>query len=398
LADVAFTLAVGRSGFRFRRALICRSAKEAILALNAPVVGVNEPQALVFVFHAVVRGAEQRAAELAGSEPAFGVHFEACRAAGALTRGPEGAAFAYQYALARLWQQWGLEPLFVVGRGCGELAAAAAVGAVSLSAALDRLGCDSPGFDPRAGRCRVERWAEGGPEPSLSAVRLEVATEAPLSGLQRAWLAGASVDWSRYYAGKKTRRLPLPTYPFERQRYWMEAPSGAVDVGQVPVRDGQAYVVRAASEQLALALIEHLALRAKVHLVLAGEGALSGAARARLNAIRSTGTFVRYAYVRPQTLADDLHGIAARLRDEHLELTAVIDSAELLQDQWASKRSESELAVIAPALLSVLWPSAIARARELSATSPRKAESVAPPSTVRERQGQRDWSVSQQAK
>ena len=36
------------------------------------------------------------------------------------------------------------------------------------------------------------------------------------------WLAGAPVDWREFQAGWGRRRVPLPTYPFERRRYWIE--------------------------------------------------------------------------------------------------------------------------------------------------------------------------------
>ncbi len=39
--------------------------------------------------------------------------------------------------------------------------------------------------------------------------------------LGRLWLAGSAVDWPALYADERRRRLPLPTYPFERQRYWL---------------------------------------------------------------------------------------------------------------------------------------------------------------------------------
>jgi acyl transferase domain-containing protein len=35
------------------------------------------------------------------------------------------------------------------------------------------------------------------------------------------WLAGVEIDWTAYHAGEPRRRTPLPTYPFERQRYWI---------------------------------------------------------------------------------------------------------------------------------------------------------------------------------
>ncbi|HZD93732.1 MAG TPA: type I polyketide synthase, partial [Candidatus Sulfotelmatobacter sp.] len=44
-----------------------------------------------------------------------------------------------------------------------------------------------------------------------------------LTVLGHLWLQGASVDWNTFASGEKRRRLPLPTYPFERQRFWVEA-------------------------------------------------------------------------------------------------------------------------------------------------------------------------------
>ncbi|HJX27077.1 MAG TPA: amino acid adenylation domain-containing protein, partial [Thermoanaerobaculia bacterium] len=40
--------------------------------------------------------------------------------------------------------------------------------------------------------------------------------------LGRLWLAGAEIDWSAVHADETRRRIPLPVYPFERQRYWIE--------------------------------------------------------------------------------------------------------------------------------------------------------------------------------
>jgi len=39
------------------------------------------------------------------------------------------------------------------------------------------------------------------------------------------WLAGASMEVEALYAGQRRRRLALPTYPFERQKYWVEPPT-----------------------------------------------------------------------------------------------------------------------------------------------------------------------------
>ncbi|HVT59904.1 MAG TPA: amino acid adenylation domain-containing protein [Thermoanaerobaculia bacterium] len=47
-----------------------------------------------------------------------------------------------------------------------------------------------------------------------------------LAALGRLWLAGVTIDWPRFSAHETRRRLPLPTYPFERQRYWLEKADG----------------------------------------------------------------------------------------------------------------------------------------------------------------------------
>jgi FkbM family methyltransferase len=43
-----------------------------------------------------------------------------------------------------------------------------------------------------------------------------------LNTLGRLWLAGVQIDWAVFYAHERRHRIPLPTYPFERQRYWIE--------------------------------------------------------------------------------------------------------------------------------------------------------------------------------
>ncbi|MEZ0095915.1 SDR family NAD(P)-dependent oxidoreductase, partial [Streptacidiphilus sp. EB129] len=46
-----------------------------------------------------------------------------------------------------------------------------------------------------------------------------------LRSLTEAWTAGAAVDWG---ADRSLRPVPLPTYPFERQRYWLPTPGRGV--------------------------------------------------------------------------------------------------------------------------------------------------------------------------
>ena len=69
-------------------------------------------------------------------------------------------------------------------------------------------------------------------------------TTVMLGSLGRLWLTGAAVQWSGYYAHTTRQRLPLPTYPFERQRYWvalnpagLEAPKAAPETKAANLAD-----------------------------------------------------------------------------------------------------------------------------------------------------------------
>ncbi len=44
-----------------------------------------------------------------------------------------------------------------------------------------------------------------------------------LQSLATLYVHGAAIDWSSFYQDKPRRRLSLPTYAFQRQRYWIEA-------------------------------------------------------------------------------------------------------------------------------------------------------------------------------
>ncbi|WP_327255542.1 SDR family NAD(P)-dependent oxidoreductase [Streptomyces sp. NBC_01244] len=39
--------------------------------------------------------------------------------------------------------------------------------------------------------------------------------------LGQLWLCGVQPDWAGYHAGERRRRVPLPTYPFQRKSYWL---------------------------------------------------------------------------------------------------------------------------------------------------------------------------------
>lgn len=47
-----------------------------------------------------------------------------------------------------------------------------------------------------------------------------------MGAVGRLWISGASPDWDAIQ-GSDRRRVPLPTYPFERKRFWIDAPARA---------------------------------------------------------------------------------------------------------------------------------------------------------------------------
>ncbi|MEE4590641.1 SDR family NAD(P)-dependent oxidoreductase [Streptomyces sp. DSM 41524] len=54
--------------------------------------------------------------------------------------------------------------------------------------------------------------------------------ESLLAGVGRVHAHGGTVDWEKVFAGRGARRVELPTYAFQRQRYWLDAPATVGDV------------------------------------------------------------------------------------------------------------------------------------------------------------------------
>ncbi|RKG75429.1 amino acid adenylation domain-containing protein, partial [Corallococcus exercitus] len=168
-ADAAYTQAVGRRAFEYRRVVVARDAEELAKQLRKPatparlkdVEGARRKR-VAFVFSG--QGSQQvgMGRELCASVPAFRAQVEAClglldaplrsrvdallrpgpgqeeeaSAALADTRVALPALFTVQVALARLWREWGIVPHAVLGHSFGEYAAACVAGVLSLPEAL----------------------------------------------------------------------------------------------------------------------------------------------------------------------------------------------------------------------------------------------------------------------
>jgi acyl transferase domain-containing protein/predicted O-methyltransferase YrrM/acyl carrier protein len=217
-ADAAYTLAIGRHAEPLRACCICEDPLEAaeILERGGPAliesgqVPAGGDTSFVWCFSAAMP--RDVAADAVGAAA-----FEECAsiarsAAGIDIRRPSsdpGAArahgFAVQYAIARTLCGWGLSPSAFAGAGSGELVADVLFNRLPTEAAIRRA---------IEGEWRADRMVNG--EPPLV-----------METLARLWVAGAPVDWSAFYAGQNRLRVSLPTYPFQRERYWIDPPPSA---------------------------------------------------------------------------------------------------------------------------------------------------------------------------
>ncbi|MEW9522216.1 type I polyketide synthase, partial [Streptomyces tubercidicus] len=77
--------------------------------------------------------------------------------------------------------------------------------------------------------------------PSMRADRPEATSL--MSAVAGAFTSGAPLDWAAFFAGTGARRVELPTYAFQRERYWLEPTAAATELPAGSVTDGWRYRV-----------------------------------------------------------------------------------------------------------------------------------------------------------
>jgi acyl transferase domain-containing protein len=243
LADVAYTLQVGRRGMAHRRAVVVRDAQDAVSALRGGdprrlLGGTPESRELqaAFLFPGLGNHHVGMARDLYRTEPGFRERVDECAERllpllgtdlreviwpaepaekdkdekdgkdgrdgasggldlrGMLGRGPETeadrrlsrtalsqpAVFVVEYALAGLWMDWGIVPQAMVGFSVGEYVAACLAGVLSLDDALRLV----------AGRARLIDELPGG---AMLAVPLSEAEARGVAGMAGPELSVAAV-------------------------------------------------------------------------------------------------------------------------------------------------------------------------------------------------------------
>jgi acyl transferase domain-containing protein len=173
LCDVAWTLQVGRRGFGWRRAVVCRSLDEALAALVNPDAGrlmtnlqAKAKRPVVFMFTGQGAQYANMGLELYLNEPVYRQQVDLCcelllphlgldlrtllypavRDSDAIdaanerlkqTELTQPALFVVEYALAKLWMEWGIRPEAMIGHSIGEFVAACLSEVMSLEDALE---------------------------------------------------------------------------------------------------------------------------------------------------------------------------------------------------------------------------------------------------------------------
>ncbi|PSB59204.1 type I polyketide synthase [Chamaesiphon polymorphus] len=407
LADVAFTLQQGRKTYAHRRFFVCQPGADLAI-VSPPAIATRHstitPE-VVFLFSGQGTQYVQMGADLYDREPVFRQAIDTCAeilepilgvdlrqilypSAAQLaastellgqTRYTQPALFAIEYALAQLWQSWGVKPAAAIGHSIGEFVAACLAGVFSLADVLELVAmrgklmwelpagsmlsvrlpaaeieprlpadiaiaaingpniCVVSGSTPAIERLQQEleaqeivckllhtshafhspmmesivvpfaelvaairlsppqmpfiscvtgdwitakqaidpqywanhlrqpvQFAEGvrklwqqqqsyvllevGPRQTLTVLARQQITDRQhqiaiaslgntsadcadwqniLPAIGQLWLAGVQIDWSQFYCQETRQRVPLPTYPLDRQKYWIDPPPHA---------------------------------------------------------------------------------------------------------------------------------------------------------------------------
>ena len=87
-----------------------------------------------------------------------------------------------------------------------------------------------------------QHTSRGSKEPAIASLNEYSSdtgdVDSVLNALGRLWLSGVDVDWAGFYRDERRHRASLPSYPFERKKYWVDAPRGVQFVSRDSSRAG----------------------------------------------------------------------------------------------------------------------------------------------------------------
>jgi acyl transferase domain-containing protein/acyl carrier protein len=302
IADVCYSANTGRSHFSERLAITCTSTLELQAQLTALLESKlasyhlysSAPYSVATKIAFVFSGGSlfpDIGHQLYNSQPKFRQILEQCsqilqplfgqslldllylHPEKPLTFEQPFVSFVLEYALAQMWQSWGIKPDVVVGYGVGELVAACVAGALSLEDCFSILEqkftsrfisistphtslisglskkhlTDEEIFNPeywhqcwrstvlnlplamQSQECNlwiVLNYSKQENEVWLPSLQPELTDWQTITeSLTKLYLQGLNIDWQGFDQGYFRSHIVLPTYPFQRQHYWISLPT-----------------------------------------------------------------------------------------------------------------------------------------------------------------------------
>jgi acyl transferase domain-containing protein len=246
LGDVLHVLNLGRDHLAFRVGVAVSSKAELVAGLRAAAARLadraRDPSAplrrVVWACpdtESIDADAAQAAAD---SWPAFARAIAECedKAPASLPAG-DLDWFGRQYAAARLAASLGVPVTHAIGTGRGALVALVVNGECDLPEALRRL---ADGGRPDSAGPAVPVWltfeslAVCGPalaapcfDAPAGSAQVPWSAQVPLEAVAALYEVGVDIGWGEQHAGRRRRRIALPTYPFEPTSVWIREPRPA---------------------------------------------------------------------------------------------------------------------------------------------------------------------------
>ena len=220
LADITYTLQVGRKPFAQRRSFVCRDIDDAIAVIenkDRKRIGngrANDSEpSVVFMFPGGGAQYPNMGLDIYENEPEFRTHIDQCLelvksyleadlralmfpaedqledARKQLQRPSLAlpALFMTEYALAKLWMSWGIQPVAMTGHSMGEYTAACLAGVLSVEDALSIVTLRGQLFEtlPEGGMLSVSM-----PEDELQPLLIEGLSIAVINGPEMCVVSG----------------------------------------------------------------------------------------------------------------------------------------------------------------------------------------------------------------